>query len=194
MDNPPLLDHDSDKQTLLEVARDSIQYGLQYAGPKPIDLKNFPASLQALRATFVTLRIQENLRGCIGSLDPIRPLVRDVAYNAYAAAFKDPRMSPLTFTELNKINISISILSPLESLDLQSETELLNFLKPGVHGLVLVSGHQRGTFLPSVWEMLPDPKDFIQGVKQKAGISAKSWPAGMQASIYTSLSFSESIE
>lgn len=136
-------------------------------------------------ACFVTLTQGGELRGCIGSLVAHRPLHEDLRANALAAAFTDPRFPPLSRFDLDAVRVEVSLLSPLESLEFSSEAELLAQLRPGVDGVVLSYRHLRGTFLPQVWEELPDPRDFLAHLKRKAGLPAVFWPEGMEAQRYT---------
>ncbi len=179
----------SDRQRLLEVARDSIEYGLHKRSAMPVNLSLFPKSLQQPRASFVTVLIDNRLRGCIGHLEATQAMVRDVADNAFAAAYQDPRFPPLTAEELPRIELHISLLSPAEPLPVTAEQELLDQLRPGVDGLILEDGYHRGTFLPSVWEQLPDPSLFIRHLKMKAGLPGDYWSDTIRFSRYTSESF-----
>jgi len=174
-----------DQDTLLEIARTSIANGLTQAHALSIKLKNYSPALQAQRASFVTLHINQQLRGCIGSLEAHRPLVNDVAENAFAAAFRDPRFAPVSEREFDQLEYHISILSPTEALMFESENDLLKKLRPGVDGLVLNEQGRRGTFLPSVWEQLPDPRQFLAQLKVKAGLSADYWSDSIRVERYT---------
>jgi len=179
-----------DRATLLDVARRSIQHGLNNQSPLPVDPEDYPATLRPVRATFITLEIEGRLRGCIGTLEARSPLVKDVADHAYAAAFEDPRFLPLSPEEFPRLDIHISVLSPPEPLHFQSEDELLAQLRPGVDGLILRLGQQRrATFLPSVWESLSDPYIFLAQLKQKAGLPLDFWSPELQAERYTTESF-----
>jgi len=125
------------------------------------------------------------LRGCIGTLQAYRPLVEDVAKNAYAAAFRDPRFAALSAHEFAQLHYHISILNPTEALRVNNEAELLAQLRPGVDGLVLEDQHYRSTFLPAVWENLPQPKQFVQHLKEKAGLPASYWSETIRFERYT---------
>lgn len=166
-----------DKARLTATARASIEHGLRAGTPLPVKAGDFPAPLQAPGAAFVTLKHNDNLRGCIGSIAAVRPLVEDVANNAFAAAFEDPRFPPLRETELAELEIHISVLTPAHPMQFTSESDLLRQLRPGVDGLILADGSRRGTFLPSVWESLPDPRDFLTQLKLKAGLPPDYWSA-----------------
>ncbi|MDP3875351.1 MAG: AmmeMemoRadiSam system protein A [Methylobacter sp.] len=163
------------QQCLLELAKNSIQHGLQTGRPLTVDLADYPAELTELRATFVTLQINHQLRGCIGMLEAVRPLAEDIAKNAFAAAFNDPRFAPLSAAEFAELDIHLSILTPAEPVSFSSEQNLVAQLQPGVDGLILEEGRRRGTFLPSVWESLPEPRQFLRHLKQKAGLSPDYW-------------------
>ncbi|MDO9163895.1 MAG: AmmeMemoRadiSam system protein A [Methylococcaceae bacterium] len=172
------------QQQLLALAKRSIEHGLQTDLPLPINLEDFPPELREKRATFVTLEKHHHLRGCIGMLEAIRPLAEDVAENAFAAAFDDPRFPPLNIHELNDLEIHLSILSASEPMSFNSEQDLLSQLKPGIDGVILQEGQRRGTFLPSVWEQLPEPKQFLRHLKQKAGFSPDYWSDSLQVFRY----------
>ncbi|MDP2179713.1 AmmeMemoRadiSam system protein A [Methylicorpusculum sp.] len=173
------------QQRLISVARASIAYGLKTGRALPVILSEYPPELQAMAATFVTLERQHELRGCIGMLQAVRPLVQDVAENAFAAAFRDHRFAPLSEAELDGLELHISILSAPEPMVFSSEQDLLAQLRPGIDGLILEDGSHRGTFLPSVWESLSNPRDFLNHLKQKAGLSAHYWSDSLKLSRYT---------
>ena len=159
---------------LLGIAAGAIRAGLR--GQRPAACApDYPPPLCLPRASFVTLHLQLKLRGCIGNLDANRPLVDDVAHNAYAAAFEDPRFAPLSESEFSGIHLHLSLLSATESLCFSSEEDLLSQLRPWIDGLVLQEGDHHGTFLPSVWEVLPDRRDFLRHLKRKAGLPEHYW-------------------
>jgi AmmeMemoRadiSam system protein A len=170
--------------TLLEVAWSSIRHGLRCGVPLEVQPWRFEAALQEIRATFVTLRIGGQLRGCTGTLEAVRPLVVDVAQNAFGSAFRDSRFGPLGSKELPDLDVHISILDSPERLDVRTEEELLSALHPGKDGLVLEEGAQRATFLPAVWEQLPAPRDFVEHLKQKAGLPADYWSSTLRVFRY----------
>ncbi len=145
------------------------------ARPLKINLADYPAELAEHRATFVTLHKHHQLRGCIGMLEAVRPLAKDIAENAFLAAFRDPRFPPLSDDELGDLDIHLSILTPAEPVAFTSEQDLITQLQPGVDGLILEEGRRRGTFLPSVWEQLPEPEQFLRHLKQKAGLAPDYW-------------------
>ena len=160
---------------LLKVAHESIGNGLIYGEALKIDATQYPPLLQAHRASFVTMHRAGKLRGCIGSLEATRELIADVSENAFSAAFRDPRFTPLYSAELVDLEIHIAILSPLEPLSCDSDEALLRLIVPHRDGLVLDDGRRRGTFLPSVWESLPQPEEFLYQLKQKAGLPDDCW-------------------
>jgi uncharacterized protein len=121
-------------------------------------------------ATFVTLRMRAGLRGCIGTVRATRPLIEDLAHNAFMAAFRDPRFDPVAAAEFHAVRVEISVLGPPTALAFDSEEALLAMLVPGSDGLVLEHGDRRGLFLPQVWESVPDPVEFLRHLKEKAGL------------------------
>ena len=159
-----------DRRKLLGVARDSIAFGLHAGKPLTVDPSRYGQQLAQPGATFVTLKRHDVLRGCIGTLDGVRPIVADVARHAYGAAFKDPRFPAVAPGEVDELQIHISLLSKAMPLAFASEQELLSQLSAGIDGLILQSGSRRATFLPSVWEQLSDPGQFLGHLKQKAGL------------------------
>ncbi len=170
---------------LLQTARDSIRYALMHGKALPVLLSDYAAEFQEKRASFVTLHLHHHLRGCIGTLEAWRSLIVDVAENAYAAAFEDPRFAPLSAEEFPDLEISISILSPSEPIVFSSEEDLLQKIRPGIDGLILNEARRRSTFLPAVWENLPNPKDFLEQLKLKAGLPENYWSDSLQVSRYT---------
>jgi len=175
----------ADRATLLDVARASIQHGLRHRQALAVNPGDYPETLRPLRATFVTLEIGGQLRGCIGALTAYQPLVQDVAAHAYAAAFEDPRFAELRPDELPKLEIFISVLSPPEPMQFSSEEDLLKQVRPGVDGLILEFRHYRATFLPAVWESLPDPYVFLAQLKHKAGLPLDFWSPELRVERYT---------
>lgn len=178
-----------DRQTLHTIARQSIQTGLEQQHPLVITLADYAEPLQQKRATFVTLNINQQLRGCIGTLSPYRALVDDIAHNAYAAAFSDPRFPALSQAEFTQLDYHLSILSETKPMTFNSEADLLAQIRPGIDGLILSDNNQQGTFLPSVWEQLPTAQEFLQHLKRKAGLPMDYWSNSLQVSRYTVESF-----
>ena len=174
----------AEKEVLLGVAREAVVAGLAGERLQP-ELETFPAPLKDPGASFVTLNKTGQLRGCIGTLEAHQPLVIDVAHNAYAAAFRDPRFPALRQSELDLLEFHLSILSQPEPMTVESEADLLSQLRPHIDGLVLEEGYRRGTFLPAVWESLPDPAEFIMHLKRKAGLPVGYWSETIRVSRYT---------
>ena len=164
------------KQQLLSTARDSIRHGFLYKKSMSLIVEKYPEPLRETRATFVTLRKHSGLRGCIGTILAVEPLIVSTSDNAFAAAFRDPRFKPLAETEFTDIHISISILTPSEQMVFASETELLAQLRPGIDGLIIERHSSKATFLPSVWSALEKPEDFLSQLKLKAGIPPDQAP------------------
>jgi AmmeMemoRadiSam system protein A len=174
---------------LLSIARSSISEALgqdqKTTEDADVDPDKDSAWLQNKGACFVTLTQKGQLRGCIGSLEARRSLLEDVINNARAAAFKDTRFSPLTSEELNDTDIEISLLSAMEALSFSNEQAALAQLRPGVDGVVFEYSHYRSTFLPQVWEQLPDSREFMAHLKQKAGMNPDFWSDDIKLSRYT---------
>ncbi len=161
---------------LLAAARRTIAAEFGVATPAKTD----PAAMSEPGATFVTLTLDCELRGCIGSLEAHRSLGDDVRANALAAAFRDPRFAPLSAAEFARIKIEVSLLSKPVPLQFGDESDALRQLRPGIDGVILVAGHARSTFLPQVWEQLPDPRLFMAHLKQKAGLPTDWWSPNAQ--------------
>jgi len=174
-----------EKQILLKIADEAIKFGLEKHRVLPIKLEDYPEKLRINGASFVTLEINKQLRGCIGTLEAYQPLIQDIAQNAYSAAFDDPRFLPLTAEEYSKLAIHISILSQPTQMSFTSEEDLLKQICPGIDGLILSDCGCRGTFLPSVWESLPQPESFLQHLKLKAGLPEDHWSKTLKVERYT---------
>jgi len=173
---------DADKgSTLLKLARSEIGAKLGHRIPPPAHA----GWLEEPGASFVTLTRQGELRGCIGTLEAHRPLGEDVRENAVAAAFRDPRFMPLSRDEFEDIRVEVSLLSPTEPLLVTNEADALARLRPNIDGVVLEYGHYRSTFLPQVWEQLPNPAEFLAHLKRKAGLSMDFWAEQVRLSRYT---------
>ena len=187
MDTKPEKTKLSDKklkgELLLSIARTSIAEALG------LESDGYPAEQPAWLfedgACFVTLTQNDQLRGCIGSLEPHRPLIDDVKSNAKSAAFKDPRFEPLSADELAITEVEVSLLSATEPLHFSSEEEALAQLRPGTDGVIFEFGRHRSTFLPQVWEQLPSTETFMAHLKNKAGLIADFWDDGVKLSRYT---------
>ena len=182
------LSHD-DQQVCLQVARQSIQYGLEKGRALPIISSDYSQNLQQLAASFVTLRKQGQLRGCIGALEAYQPLVNDIAEHAFSAAFQDPRFPGLEKNEYDELEIDISVLGKPEPMSFESEEDLLQQIRANIDGLILEFENNRGTFLPAVWEQLPDKKEFLNQLKVKAGLPQYWWDNRVKISRYETFSF-----
>ena len=183
--------NDPQRRELLALARQSVQEGLAQGRRVPCPEISPARVPPILRSTFVTLRIETELRGCCGSIDTRRKLTEDVWSNAWASAFADPRFPALRAEEYPRLDVQISILSEFEPLPVASEAELLQVLRPDVDGLLLEMGASRATFLPAVWEQLDEPAQFVRQLKLKAGWRADFWSPQIRVSRYTTESFGE---
>jgi len=179
-----------EQQTCIDVAKQSILHGLQSGSALDVVTENYASTLQQRLACFVTLHKQGQLRGCIGSLEAYQPLINDVAEHAFAAAFNDTRFPALQQKEFKDLDIEISVLSQPEAMQFNSEEDLLRQIRPGLDGLILEYRYHRGTFLPSVWEQLPQVQDFLQHLKVKAGLDKNWWHHDVKISRYETFSFS----
>jgi AmmeMemoRadiSam system protein A len=192
-DRTPDLENSGDAigEELLRLARGSIDYGLINKEPLPVDCDELPRLLTDPAATFTTLHVEGRLRGCCGTLEAARPLAADVAHSAFRAAFRDPRFDPVGKHELQAIRLEVSVLSPMESIPVSDEADLLERLTPGVDGLVIAADGRDATFLPKVWEMLPDPQQFLAALKAKCGLADDYWSERLEFSRYRTTSYSE---
>lgn len=175
--------HPDDGAVLLAVARGAIAGSL--------DLPKGSPALQNAGASFVTLSQDGELRGCMGSLEAHRPLLEDVHANALAAAFRDPRFPPLTRDELPNTRIEVSVLSDSRPLTALTEAEVLAQLQPNLHGVILEYEQHRATFLPQVWQDLPDKQAFLAALKRKAGLAPNFWSPDITIRVYTVEKWSE---
>jgi AmmeMemoRadiSam system protein A len=178
-----------DAGLLLDLADASVVAGL--AGrPVPLPaLDALPAALRREVGAFVTLTIDGALNGCIGNIEGAEPLGVAVPRLAWSAAFADPRLPALRADQYERLTISISILSPLAPMAVASRAGLVAALRAGADGLVIDMPPRRAAFLPSVWEQLPDPGDFVDSLYRKAGLRVGSWPPGMTAWHFSVMSF-----
>ncbi len=176
-----MVDTDRKGRVLVAIARESIAAADEYRAPGEWG----EAWLRELGASFVTLRSHGELRGCIGTIEAHRALGHDVAYNAYAAAYRDHRFEPLDASERATVQVEVSVLSPRSPLAAASESEAIATLRPHVDGVVFQYGSHHATFLPQVWETLPDPLDFLMELRLKARLPARFWHAEVRLSRYT---------
>jgi AmmeMemoRadiSam system protein A len=171
--------------SLRDVAREAVERGVREGREPVLEAADYEPSLRRPGASFVTLRRGGELRGCTGSLEASLPLVADVARNAWRSANRDPRFPPLAAGELVDLEIAVSVLSALEPLPAGSEAELLVKLRAGVDGLVLHEGSHVATFLPSVWESLPEPRAFLDALRHKARLPHGHWSSSLRFARFT---------
>ena len=166
---------DGEKQTLLRLAREAMEHGVCGKKLPPLDNNSITPHLSEHGASFVTLTIHGLLRGCIGALEAWQPLVDDVREHAMAAALEDPRFRPVDKTELDRIKIEVSCLTAPHALEYSSSADLLTKLRPHVDGVILKNDYRRATFLPQVWDQIPDPEDFLDHLCAKMGANPNLW-------------------
>ncbi len=164
-----------EKETLLRLAREAMEHGVRGHKLPALEMQTLPAALRAEGASFITLTIHGDLRGCIGALEPYQPLALDVREHAIAAALEDPRFPPVTPEELEQIEIEVSRLTPPKNLEYADAADLLARLRPAVDGVILRDGFRRATFLPQVWEKIPDRANFLDNLCYKMGAPADIW-------------------
>ena len=164
-----------EQRTLLRMAREAIEHRVEGKKLPPIDATSMTTNLQEQGASFVTLTIGGQLRGCIGALEAYQPLADDVCEHAAAAAFEDPRFPPLGKDELSRIQIEVSRLTRPVQLEYKDADDLLSKLRPYIDGVILKDGFRRATFLPQVWEKIPDPSDFLDNLCYKMGAAHQQW-------------------
>jgi len=177
---------------LLREARKTIAERLSGKTETLDETQNLAAIFNEKRGTFVTLTSHGNLRGCIGHIIPQESLIEGIRENAINAAFRDPRFSPLTQNEWKDVHIEISILTEPEPLSYTDGKDLLRKLRPGVDGVIIKKGFHQSTFLPQVWEQLPDKRAFLNHLCLKAGLDGNAWERGdLEVSTYQVQAFEE---
>ena len=164
-----------EREFLLRLARTAIESAVRGEKLVQAELSALSPVLRQNGAAFVTLTKRRQLRGCIGALEAYQPLTRDVQEHAVAAALQDPRFPPVSERELPELHIEISRLTKPEALPYTDSADLLAKLRPGVDGVILRDGWQRATFLPQVWEQLPDKEEFLSHLCDKMGASPNTW-------------------
>lgn len=164
-----------EKKILLHIARMALESGVRRQPLPSLEDENITPVLHAEGASFVTLTMNGNLRGCIGALEPYQPLVDDVREHAVAAALEDYRFPPVQENELANIKIEVSRLTRPVQLDYSDADDLLEKIHPGVDGVILRDGFRRATFLPQVWEKIPGPVEFLENLCYKMGASPDTW-------------------
>lgn len=185
---------ESQKKELLRLARKTISEGCTRGfppEPNPEEDEDQPDFFLQKAACFVTLHKRGALRGCVGSTLAHRPLLDDVIHNAFASAFRDHRFPPVTESELTDINVEISILTPQQQMEITGERDLLKQVRPGIDGLLIRNPQYSATFLPQVWKQLPNPRQFLAHLKNKAGMVPGAWPDDMECFRYQCLKFEE---
>ena len=165
----------TEKQTLLRLAREAMTLRVQGKNLPRLDLASLPEILREHGASFITLTIHGQLRGCIGALEPYQPLAEDVREHAAAAALEDPRFAPVSESELSAIQIEVSRLTRPIPLEYSDANDLLSSLKPHVDGVILRDAFHRATFLPQVWEKIPHPAEFLNQLSLKMGLHENAW-------------------
>ena len=171
--NEPLTTEE--KQTLLRIARQSLELAVRGEKLPPVDDATLTPCLKETGASFVTLTVRGDLRGCIGALEPYQSLANDVREHVVAAALEDPRFPPVQPNELNQIEIEISRLTVPTRLEYTDSNDLVAKLNPNVDGIILRDGYRRATFLPQVWEKIPDKEEFLAELCYKMGSSPNTW-------------------
>jgi AmmeMemoRadiSam system protein A len=164
-----------EQKILLRMARDAMEHAVRQVKPPPIDASSLTSSLREPGASFVTLTIRSQLRGCIGGLEARQPLAEDVREHAIAAALEDPRFPRVREDELSRIQIEVSRLTRPVPLEYKDAEELLSKLRPHVDGVILHDGYRRATFLPQVWEKIPNPTEFLDNLCYKMGVPPGQW-------------------
>jgi AmmeMemoRadiSam system protein A len=167
--------NENERKYLLKLAREALVSSVNGKALPPFDQQEITSILRDPGASFVTLTIRGNLRGCIGALEPYQSLVADVQEHAMAAALQDYRFPPVQPEELSQIEIEISRLTTPQPLPYKTPQELVEKLRPGVDGVVLRDGMRRSTFLPQVWGTLPDPTEFLEHLCAKMGADPDLW-------------------
>ncbi|HEX2850222.1 MAG TPA: AmmeMemoRadiSam system protein A [Acidimicrobiales bacterium] len=178
-----------DRAYLLDIAARSIERGFDGRGPLPVDPDTAPPATRVRAGAFVTVTVAGELNGCIGTIEPIESLVATVARCAWDAAFDDPRLPALQRSQIDRTGIEVSVLSPMEPIDVHSEAELVAALRPGVDGLLIDGDGHRATFLPAVWEQVPEPELFVHLLERKAGLWPGTWSPRRRAYRYTATKF-----
>ncbi|MCC2111547.1 MAG: AmmeMemoRadiSam system protein A, partial [Hyphomicrobiales bacterium] len=181
---------DTDRRELLGAAAIALDVAATAGrGIEPDSRTTESFFLSARRASFVTLKKGGKLRGCVGSVLPVRSLIDDVAANAVRAGFGDSRFPPLSRDELAALDVEVSILSHSRQMRFSDDGDLIRQLRPGIDGLILQEGDRRGLFLPAVWESLPSPVDFIAHLIQKAGLPRYYWSDSLRVFRFTTEKF-----
>jgi uncharacterized protein len=183
---------DGEKQTLLRLAREAVEHAVKGKPLPALDTQSLTPALREKGASFVTLTVNDQLRGCIGALEAYQSLAEDVREHAVAAALDDPRFRPVDKSELSRIMIEVSRLTAPHPLEYSSSEDLLRKLNPHVDGVILKDNFRRATFLPQVWEKIPDPVDFLDQLCLKMGAGRNLWrETKLQVHVYQVEEFRE---
>ena len=164
-----------ERNTLLRLAREAMEHGVRDEPLPALDESMLSAKLREDGASFVTLTVRGELRGCIGALEPYQPLAQDVREHAVAAALEDPRFPPVSERELSGIQIEVSRLTRPVPLEYKDANDLLSKLRPHIDGVILRDSFHRATFLPQVWEKIPGTAEFLNNLCYKMGVSDNTW-------------------
>jgi len=182
-------------QILLKIARKAIKNHLNKEVVPPLNMNEYPYSLTKKGACFVTLTLHGVLRGCVGTIEASQPLIIDVQDRAIGAAFNDPRFPELKLEEYPDLKIEVSRLTAPEKLQYTTHNDLVNKLRPGIDGVILRKNFRRATFLPQVWEGLPDPEQFLGRLCMKMGLAPTAWrDQHLDVEIYQAEKFIEEIK
>lgn len=182
-----------EQMALLRLAREALERGVRVEKLPLLDTSALTPRLQEFGATFITLTMDGQLRGCIGTLEPYQPLAEDVREHAVAAALEDPRFPPVSERELDRIKIEVSRLTRPVPLEYRDADDLLSKLRPHVDGVILRDGPRRSTFLPQVWEKISDPAEFLENLCYKMGADPHLWrKKHLQVLVYQVEEFHES--
>jgi AmmeMemoRadiSam system protein A len=176
MTRQPLDDHL--KIELLSIARKALECAGERQPMPVLDLNSLPEPLRKMGTSFVTLNLDDKLRGCIGALEARMSLAEDVSQHAYAAALHDIRFPAVNRDEVGSIKIEVSVLSQPIPLEYETVDQLKNSLRPGIDGVIISAGEKRATYLPQVWERIPSPVDFLSMLCEKAGLHTEFWKTG----------------
>ena len=183
---------DGEKQTLLRIAREAMEYAVRGRSLPPLEVDSLTQRLRENGASFVTLTIHDDLRGCIGALEAYQPLAEDVREHAIAAALEDPRFPPVHESELGSIAIEVSYLTKPQEVQYSNSEDLLLKIRPHVDGIILKHGFRRATFLPQVWEKIPESEEFLRQLCYKMGERPNLWrEAKLQVYVYQVEEFHE---
>jgi AmmeMemoRadiSam system protein A len=181
-----------ERTTLLAVARRTLEAATSGDTSPELEYQSLPPRLLEMRACFVTLYIDTELRGCTGTLAARRPLAEEVAYTTVQTAFNDPRFPPVSAAEVPLIRIEISVLTPSRSLKFESPEQIPQLIRPHIDGVTLKFGMNRSTFLPQVWEKISDPVQFLGMLSRKMGLPEEAWRyPGIEVETYQSISIEE---